>query len=200
MENEHDTPMNEHYTCMKECAAEAARVARGVDPARLPEPSRCADWDVRTLVNHWVLYTSYGLEHRARRTTLPDELTARDFTAEADWAERYAGQLERAVAVWSDPAVWEGDIDLGYAKVPAADVAALVTKEMALHGWDVARSTGQDFRLTDASALLILATVDANAELYRQYDGFAAPVPLPDEESAPPFARALSHSGRDPHA
>ncbi|MFF2848319.1 TIGR03086 family metal-binding protein [Streptomyces sp. NPDC058001] len=198
MENEHAS--TNAYTCMKECAAEAARVARGVDADRLPEPSRCADWDVRTLVNHWVLYSSHGLEHRALRTPLPDELTARDFTADADWAERYADQLERAVAAWSDPAVWEGDIDLGHATLPAVEVAALVTKELALHGWDVARSTGQDFHVSDASALLILATVDANAELYRRYEGFAAPVPLPDEASAPPFTRALSHSGRDPHA
>ncbi|MET7620752.1 TIGR03086 family metal-binding protein [Streptomyces sp. NPDC005408] len=190
--------MENEYTCMKECAAEAARVARGVADDRMSEPSGCGEWDVRTLVNHWVLYTSHGLEHRATRKQLPDELTGRDFASDADWAEQYAAQLERAVAAWSDPAVWEGEVDLGFTKMPAAEIAGLVTKEMAVHGWDVARSTGQEFRISDASARMILEVVDAHAEVYRQYDGFAEPVPVSEDASA--FELALAHSGRDPRA
>ncbi|RVU28564.1 TIGR03086 family protein [Streptomyces antnestii] len=188
--------MENEYTSMKECAAEAARVARGVDAARLPEPSGCGDWDVRALVNHWVLYTSHGLEHRALRTTLPDELTARDFTADTGWAEAYAVQLDKAVAAWSDPAVWEGEIDLGFARMPAPAIAALLIAELALHGWDVAHATGQDYRVSDDTARLLYGVVEANAEEYRQYDGFAEPVPVPDD--APLFHRALALSGRDP--
>jgi hypothetical protein len=40
------------------------------------------------------------------------------------------------------------------------------------------------------------AAVDANAELFRKYGGFADPVPVP--ESAPAFDRLLAASGRDP--
>lgn len=188
--------MENEYTSMKECASEAARVARGVDAARLPEPSGCGDWDVRALVNHWVLYTSHGLEHRALRTTLPDELTARDFTADTGWAEAYAAQLERAVAAWSDPQVWEGEIDLGFAKTPARDVAALLIAELALHGWDVARATGQEYQVSDDTARLLHGVVGANAEEYRRYDGFAEAVTVPDD--APLFQRTLALSGRDP--
>ncbi|WP_432166369.1 TIGR03086 family metal-binding protein [Streptomyces sp. bgisy031] len=194
METEH-TSMVEH-TSMKECAAEAARVARGVDAARLPEPSGCGDWDVRTLVNHWVLYSAHGLEHRALRKQLPDALTARDFTADTDWAEAYAAQLERAVAAWSDPRVWEGEIDLGFAKSPAPEVARLLVAELALHGWDVAHATGQTFRLPDDAAQLLLDVVEANAEEYRRYDGFADEVPVPADASL--FHRAVALSGRDP--
>ncbi|MFD7707043.1 TIGR03086 family metal-binding protein [Streptomyces sp. NPDC059785] len=181
---------------MVECAAEAARVARGVPADRLGSPSRCPGWDVRTLVNHWVLYTSHGMEHRARRTPLPDELTGRDFTAEPGWAEAYAAQLDRAVAAWDDPAVWEGEIDLGMAKTPAGELAAMIVKETAVHGWDVAVATGQRFRVSDGTARLVLEVVDRYGDLYRQYDGFAAPVAVPDD--APLFDRALALSGRDP--
>src|SRR4051794_18274890 len=90
--------------------AEAARRPRGVPADRLTAPTHCPDWDVRAMVNHWVLYTSHGLEHRALRKQLPEELTMRDFTADADWAEAYAAQLDRAVAAWADPAVWEGEV------------------------------------------------------------------------------------------
>ncbi|MGW3494415.1 TIGR03086 family metal-binding protein [Streptomyces sp. NPDC001020] len=181
---------------MVECAAEAARVARGVMAEHLSQPTHCPEWDVRALVNHWVLYTSHGMEHRARRTTLPEELTARDFTADQGWAQAYADQLDRAVAAWDDPAVWEGEIDLGMAKMPAAELAAMIVKEMAVHGWDVAVATGQEFRVSEGAARLVLDVVETHGDIYRQYDGFAAPVAVPAD--APVFERALAASGRDP--
>ncbi|MEU9009185.1 TIGR03086 family metal-binding protein [Streptomyces sp. NPDC048479] len=184
------------YPYLTECATEAARIARGVSADQLSAPTPCKEWDVRGLVNHLVLYSSHGLEHRALRKQLPEELTGRDFTTEADWAEQYAAQLDRAIAAWSDPAVWEGEVDLGFAAMPAPEIASLITKELAVHGWDLARATGQDHRISEAAAALILTVVDEHAEVYRQYDGFADPVPQPDE--APAFERALADSGRDP--
>ncbi|MGP3774920.1 TIGR03086 family metal-binding protein [Streptomyces sp. SDT5-1] len=184
------------YPYLVESAAEAARVAAGVKPDRLDAASGCGDWDVRTLVNHWTVYTSHGMEHRALRTRLPEELTARDLTTEEDWASTYAADLDRAVAAWSDPAVWDGDIDLGFAQQPAPEVAALLWAELVLHGWDVAHATGQEFAVSDGAAALLLQVVEANAELYRQYEGFAAPVPVGADAST--YAKALALSGRDP--
>jgi uncharacterized protein (TIGR03086 family) len=189
-------PYKNVHPYMVECAVEAARVARGVTAAQLPEPTHCPDWDVRTLVNHWVLYTSHGLEHRALREQLSEELTGRDFTADPGWAQAYADQLDRAVAAWDDPAVWEGEVDLGMAKMPAAELASVIVKETAVHGWDVATATGQEFRISDGAARLVLDVVEKHGDLYRQYDGFADPVDVPGD--APVFERALARSGRDP--
>jgi uncharacterized protein (TIGR03086 family) len=189
--------MNELHAYMKECAAEAARVARGVRQDRLGGPTPCEKFDVRTLVNHWVLYTSHGLEHRALRKQLPDALLERDFTADPAWAEAYAAQLDRAVAAWAEPAVWEGEVDLGFATVPAPEIASLVIKETAVHGWDVAKATGQEYRVSPEIGEFLLRVVEEHAEMYRQYDGFADPVKA--DASAPAFERALAASGRDPH-
>ncbi|NEB73914.1 TIGR03086 family protein [Streptomyces sp. SID14478] len=188
--------MDTVYPYLVEAAAEAARVAAGVDPDRLDAPSRCGDWDLRTLVNHWVLYSAHGLEHRARRLQLPEDLTGRDFAADEDWAGQYAAQLDRAVAAWSAAGTWDGDIDLGFARQPAPEVATLVWAELVLHGWDVARAVGQEFRLSDGAAALLLHVVDKNAALYRQYEGFADAVPVADDASV--YERALAASGRDP--
>jgi uncharacterized protein (TIGR03086 family) len=187
---------DETHRYMSECAAEAARVARGVPAARLNQPTHCPDWDVRALVNHWVLYTSHGLEHRALRRQLPEELVARDFAADPGWADAYAARLDRAVAAWADPAVWEGEVDLGGATMPADELAAMIVKEMAVHGWDVAVATGRQFRVSEGAARLILDVVERHGDLYRRYDGFADPVPVPGD--APTFERALAASGRDP--
>jgi len=65
-----------------------------------------------------------------------------------------------------------------------------------LHGWDVAKATGQDYRCDDYVAQNVLKTVEAQGDLFRQYQGFAAVVPVPDDATA--FDRALALSGRDP--
>ncbi|XRQ10118.1 TIGR03086 family metal-binding protein [Actinomadura welshii] len=184
--------MDDSYSHMKECAAEAARVARGVPQDRLGDPTPCAAFDLRELVNHLVLYTSHGLEHRALRTEIPEELTERDFTADAGWADEYAVQLDRAIAAWADPAVWDGEI----AGTPAADTAKMLIMEMALHGWDVAKATGQEYAVSPDTGGSVLKIVDGYAEMYRRYEGFADPAPA--DEGASPFERAVAASGRDP--
>ena len=189
-------PYADMHAHMKECAAEAARVARGVRPERLSDPTPCTEFDLRALVNHWVLYTSHGLECRALRRPIPEPLAGRDFTADPDWAQQYAAQLDRAVAAWADPAVWEGEVDLGFAVTPATTIASLLIKEMAVHGWDVAVATGQRFEVSAGTAAFLLRVVEEGAEMYRRYDGFADPVPVADEASD--FERALAVSGRDP--
>ncbi len=57
-------------------------------------------------------------------------------------------------------------------------------------------ATGQKYRCDDATAAVVLRTVAAQAELFRQYQGFADPVTVPDD--APAFDRALALSGRTP--
>ena len=81
-------------------------------------------------------------------------------------------------------------------QTPAADVAALAIAELVLHGWDLAVATGQAYTVADEAAVAALAAVEANAELYRQYKGFADPVTLAG--GAPALERALALSGRDP--
>jgi hypothetical protein len=51
--------------------------------------------------------------------------------------------------------------------------------------------------LADEAAVAALAAVEANAELFRQYKGFAEPVPVPSMTAV--LDRALALSGRDPH-
>ncbi|MFJ8628255.1 TIGR03086 family metal-binding protein [Kitasatospora sp. NPDC093550] len=178
-------------------AAAAAAVAAAV-PAEHPldAPTPCADFDTRALINHWVLYTSYGLEHRARRTELPRELIDRDFTARPDWSADYAEQLERAVAAWADPAAWEGEVDLGGSPVPAAAIARMLVLELLLHGWDVARATGGAVEVDEELAALTEEIVAEYARMYRQYEGFAGTLTPPEGASA--WERALAASGRDP--
>ncbi|MGY1739737.1 MULTISPECIES: TIGR03086 family metal-binding protein [unclassified Blastococcus] len=184
------------YADLADAARAAAAVARGAAGTPLDAPTPATGWDLRTLVDHWVLHTGHGLEHRARRTDLPAELVDRDFAAEPGWPRRYAEQLDRALAAWRDPAAWRGEIDLGGMVMPVEAVAGMNLAELVLHGWDVAAATGQTIEVAEPTARSVLAAVEQCAAMMRQYDGFADALPVDD--GAPPLERALRLSGRDP--
>src|SRR5271169_71575 len=185
---------------MAAAAAEAARVVAGAAKAAntktLEQPTPCTDWDLRTLLNHTILWTSYSAERRAHGESVAEELMSKDFTAEPGYAQAYQDQLAKAVDAWSKPEAWAGDRNVMDSATPAADIAAMLIAEMVLHGWDIATATGQDYHCDDAVARNVLTTVEAQGELFRQYQGFAAIVPVPDDATA--FDRALALSGRDP--
>jgi uncharacterized protein (TIGR03086 family) len=187
---------------MAAAAAEAARVVGGVPGHAMDAVTPCADWDLRALVNHTILWTAYSAERRAHGESVAEDLMSKDFTAEPGFAEDYAAQIGRAVTAWSDPAAWERELGVMGSSTPAADVAAMLIMEMVLHGWDVARATGQEYDCDDAVAALVLTTVEAQGELFRQYQGFAAIVPAPDTQDGRDHAtvldRTLRLSGRDP--
>jgi uncharacterized protein (TIGR03086 family) len=181
---------------MAAAAAEDARVVTGASADSLDRPTPCTDWDLRTLLNHTILWTAYSAERRARDEKLPDELMSTDFTAQPGYDRAYAAQLDRAVAAWSEPGAWARELAMMGTPTPSADVGALLVAEMVLHGWDIARATGQDYHCDGPVLAAAAEAVAANAELFRKYEGFAAPVPLPPD--APEFDQLLAATGRDP--
>ena len=183
---------------MAAAAAEAARVVNGVPEGTdtLQAPTPCGDWDLRTLLNHTILWTSYSAERRAHGESVAEDLMSKDFTADPGFRDDYARQIGRAVQAWSDPQAWAGERSVMGDATPAADVGAMLLMEMVLHGWDVAKATGQEYHAGDAVAEALLVTVEAQAELFRKYQGFADAVETAGNTTA--FDRALSLSGRDP--
>jgi uncharacterized protein (TIGR03086 family) len=184
---------------MADAAAETGRVVRGVPETKnLDDPTGCGDWDLRTLLNHTILWTSYSAERRAHGESVAEDLMNKDFTADPGFREDYARQLQKAVDAWSAPQAWEGTRDMMGSATPATDIGAMLIMEMALHGWDVAKATGQQYHAADALATVVEETVKAQAELFRKYQGFADPVQVADDATA--FDKALALSGRDPNS
>ena len=181
---------------MASAAAEAARVVSNVPEGTLNQPTPCGDWDLRTLLNHTILWTSYSAERRAHGESVDEELMNKDFTADSGFREDYARQIGRSVDAWNNPDAWAGTLNVMGAATPAADVGAMLLMETALHGWDVARATGQEFNADDTTGRALEDIVQAQAELFRKYQGFAAAIEPPANATA--FVRALTLSGRDP--
>ena len=187
--------MNLHAE-MTDAADAAARTVANVDASQFGRPTPCADWDVRALLNHLILWTSYSLAARAQGESVDQDLMDRDFAASPGFAAGYRAQLDRALTAWADPATWESSLDVMGTPTPSADVAALNIAEMVLHGWDLAAATGQTYTVSEPAAAAALRAVEANADLFREYKGFAEPVEVTPTAST--LDRLLALSGRDP--
>ena len=71
--------------------------------------------------------------------------------------------------------------------------------ELVLHGWDLAKATGQPFRCDPASTAAVLEFTAASARPENaagREDLFGPVVPVPVD--APALDRALGFAGRDP--
>ena len=60
----------------------------------------------------------------------------------------------------------------------------------------MAKATGQEYHATGRLAAVLEETVQAQAELFRKYQGFADPIKTGDDATT--FDKALALSGRDP--
>jgi uncharacterized protein (TIGR03086 family) len=85
---------------------------------------------------------------------------------------------------------------MGSIEMPAPAVATMLASDLVIHGWDLARATGQDFRCDDAVADMIHRFVADTAAQGRGMGLYAEPVPVAD--GAPALDRTLGLSGRDP--
>lgn len=175
-------------------ATETSNVVRGVKPDQLSAPTPCMDWDVRALANH-LLQVISALNLAGRGEPVPDELWARDLMSE-EWAERFEGEARQAVEAWADPAALENMVSMGSNEMPAPFVASMLASDLVIHGWDLARATGQDYHCDDAAAEIAHRFVADTGEQGRGMGIYAKPVPVADEASA--LDRSLGLSGRDP--
>ena len=79
----------------------------------------------------------------------------------------------------------------------AADNAVVGIEELTVHGWDLARSTGQDQRIDDASLDQVDTFFTLFAEQIATGQGpFGPEVPAPDGASR--VERTVARTGRDP--
>ncbi|CRK55608.1 hypothetical protein [Alloactinosynnema sp. L-07] len=187
-------------TLMERAAAGAHAVVRNVKPDMYDRPTPCADWDVRTLANHLTHWSAVVSERTARKLPVPadgSEAEGTDYAAEADWPEFFAERLDRAVGAWGAPGAWEGESVMASDPRPADFIGKMLYGELVLHGWDLAKATGQDFDIDPDLAKAALADAEEIAVMAREWAAFGAEVRVPDDAST--VDRLLAVTGRDPN-
>ncbi|MEU9991653.1 TIGR03086 family metal-binding protein [Streptomyces sp. NPDC007971] len=176
-----------------------ARLAEAVTDDQLSAPTPCPDLAARHLLGH-VQGLSVAFRDAARKD-LGATTDTNPNSAVPDigpgWREELAKALDELADAWRDPAAWTGMTRAGGVDLPGAIAGAVVADELVIHGWDLARATGQSYAPDPAALDSALVFLRAAADDPDRGGGLFGPlVPVP--ESAPLLDRALGLSGRDP--
>lgn len=172
-------------------------VVRRIEPDQLAVPTPCTDYDVKGLLNH-VLYWGPSLEGGARKVIVaPPETPEKDVALPDDWQPRLLAHLEKLTKSWSEPSAWDGITHMGGpTELPAAMVGGMVVGEVLVHGWDLAKATGQQPVWDDEVLAFVHKELVANVQWGRDMGVYGPEVPVP--EDAPLLDRVLGLTGRDP--
>ncbi|MQA88100.1 MAG: TIGR03086 family protein [Streptosporangiales bacterium] len=182
---------------MARAAALMVEIVRNVKPDQLTARTPCTEYDVRELVNH-LLFWGPSLEGAARKESVPPPAEAEagvDLT-EGDWAAALEAHIDRTVAAWSESDAWEGITHMGPMELPASLVGGMVVGELVVHGWDLARATGQHPAWDDDLLEYLYEEVAKSAEQGRQIGVYGPEVAVPPSSS--PLDRVLGLTGRNP--
>ncbi|MGH9126782.1 MAG: TIGR03086 family metal-binding protein [Acidimicrobiales bacterium] len=177
--------------------AALSRLVAGVSDDQLPDPTPCQN-TVADLLEH-VNGFSLGFSAAAAKTEPPSGASSSDGSGlGTDWRTRIPAQLDALAAAWRAEDAWSGMTKVGGLELPGEVAAAVAINEVLVHGWDLARATGQ--RLDPDPAMVETAYPFVEGVATRSPDGspglFGPVVAIPDD--APRFEQLLGLAGRDP--
>ena len=182
-------------------ARQLAALVRGVGPDMLDAATPCPDYCVGDLLDHIDgLAQAFTWAATKESLDLPDQTASGDATRLGDdWSERIPSRVVALAAAWDDPAAWTGMTKAGPVELPGEVGGLVALDEIVIHGWDLARATGQPFSIDDTS-------LEAVRTFVAQFSGpgtgggraglFGPELAIPDD--APLLDRVLGMTGRDP--
>jgi uncharacterized protein (TIGR03086 family) len=172
-------------------AATEAIVA-GIQPAQWPSPTPCTELDVRAVLNHLVL-GNLLFAAIVRGKTPPDRSADHLGSDPLAAFQRAARELQEAFAA---PGVLQSVYTAPFGTGPGLALVHVRIVEALVHGWDLARATGQPAAFPDDVAEGALAVTKQQLSSRPEGPGapFAAEVPVADD--APAIDRLAGFLGR----
>ena len=148
----------------------------------------CAQWTACDLVGHVV-------EVHGRFQQLVGRSLADHPPVEEDPAGAWSAVRDQMQADLDDPAKVDEEYEGRFGRTTfGASVDGFVNFDLVVHGWDLARATGQDDTIDPEDVQRVQGQVDAMGDVMRENGVVAAPVdPAPD---ASPQDRLMNSLGR----
>jgi uncharacterized protein (TIGR03086 family) len=156
----------------------------------------CPEFDARALMNHMV-GANYFFASVAEGQRLEDDGSGSPDLLGDDAAAAHHASATQLVSMLRRPGVLDRTFDFGFAQIPGQAALGLMVMETTIHGWDLAKATGQDATIDPALAEMLIAGAKAlDSVRNEQGNPFGFVVDVPD--SAPPGDRLIALSGRQP--
>ncbi|RFU82416.1 TIGR03086 family protein [Streptomyces triticagri] len=175
-----------------------AHLAAAVRDEQLTDPTPCEDFAVRNLLGH-LTGLAAAFRDAGRKDLGPTTDTSPD-TAKPDigpdWRAELAENLQELAEAWRAPEAWTGDTRAGGLDLPGAVAGQIAMDELILHGWDLARATGQPYAPDPAGLEVAHALLAASPDGPEREGMFGPIVPVPAD--APLLDRVVGLSGRRP--
>jgi uncharacterized protein (TIGR03086 family) len=179
------------------CQRTAVVLARVTDE-QLTAATPCEDMRLADLVTH-VGDLAKAFAAAARKEFGPLTDVAPEPTAgrlDADWRLRYPVELAELARAWQQPSSWQGMTRAGGFDMPGDVTGMVALTEVVIHGWDLARASGQPYDIDSATADAVLPHVTQTAA-EGPVEGMFGPAVLVADD-APVLDRIIALSGRDP--
>lgn len=175
-----------------------ASLAQGVTEEQLDGVTPCPGRAVHNMLGH-LAGLAVAFRDAARKDLGPTTDTSPNGVVPdigPGWREALPKALDELAEAWRDPAAWTGETRAGGVNLPGAVAAAVAADELVVHGWDLARATGQAYE-PDTASLQASYELLAAAEDPNTGGGLFGPV-VPVLDDAPLLDRVIGLSGRDP--
>lgn len=164
--------------------AMARQTIAGVKADQLQDSTPCASWDVSALINHMVgsqKFFAAGMSGTAPEGA-DTNFAAGDYLASFD---ETAGAC--LVAFQAEGAL-ERTVELPFGSMPGVGVLGLVTTDIFVHTWDLAKATGQNTDLAPELAASLLE--QSQQSIQPEFRGPDGQAPFGPEQVAPAGASA----------
>lgn len=152
---------------------------------KLDAQTPCEGWNVRTLVNH-LLATHEWFTGAAQGKQVSPPLGDPEDVLGDDPAKQYEEARQTTLAAFRA----EGVSD------KIGPMLGIAFADQLLHGWDVAKATGQDATMPADLAVTAFSMIDGQLTDENRGTAFGKPVTVPEDASAQD--KLLAYSGRQP--
>jgi uncharacterized protein (TIGR03086 family) len=163
----------------------AKDVLGNVKADQLDDPTPCASWKVRDVINHLV-GGSYFFAAATNGEAVGDGSDAPDF-ASGDYTSAYDEGSQKAISAFQAPGALDRTVKVPFGEFPGSAWMGLATTDTFAHAWDLAKATGQSTDIAPALAdQLLIGARQAIPDALRGDEPmpFAAEQPCPDGASS----------------
>jgi uncharacterized protein (TIGR03086 family) len=194
------SPLPMTHIDLEPAARRLGALVRAVPDDALDGSTPCPDYRLGDLLEH---VGGLAFAFRAAATKDFTGVTGAGPAGDAsrlppDWRERIPQDLVAMAEAWRDPEAWTGMTQAGGIDLPGEVAGLVALDELVVHGWDVARASGQPYDVEPAELEAVRGFVGpmADASPEQRAGLFGPPVAVADD--APELDRLIGLTGRDP--
>jgi uncharacterized protein (TIGR03086 family) len=164
-------------------------------------PTPCPAYTLGDLLHHLSgTFVAFTVAARKATDEMTDDRSPGDASRlDPEWRTRMPHDLAALAEAWRDPDAWTGMTRAGGVDMPGEVAALVVLDELVVHGWDLARASGQrydvDPELLEVVHGWLVGLLEPGREALRN-EIFGPVVGVADD--APLLDRVIGLSGRNP--